>query len=135
MIRSRQDQPLVTLETAILEAKVKEAEANVVIEQTQVAYLSPRWHISRKDLMPQKRMLTAPKPQWRLPKRNSRKPHLPRRFDGTIASVDISPAEYCQPWSDRNCDGRPFTFQIETTDLSEKNVPSVKIGSERNCFY
>ena len=32
-------QPLVTLETAILEAKVKEAEANVIIEETQVAYL------------------------------------------------------------------------------------------------
>src|SRR5690349_11349543 len=33
------DQPLVTLDTAILESKVKEAEANVVIAETDVTYL------------------------------------------------------------------------------------------------
>ena len=42
-------QTLATLDTAILEAKVREAEANVITEETQVAYLNPRRHITGKS--------------------------------------------------------------------------------------
>lgn len=55
-------------------------------------------------------------------------------FDGTIASVDISPAEFANPGQIVIVMGDLTHFQIETTDLSEKDVPSVKIGQAATVF-
>ena len=53
-------------------------------------------------------------------------------FDGTIASVDIHPAEYANAGQVIIKMGDLSHMQIETTDLSEKNIASVKIGSQAN---
>jgi multidrug resistance efflux pump len=49
-------------------------------------------------------------------------------FDGTIASVDISPAETVTPGLIVIMLGDLSNFQVITTDLSERDVPAVRIG-------
>jgi membrane fusion protein, multidrug efflux system len=122
-------QPLVTLETAILEAKVKEAEANVIIEETQVAYLI-RAGTSQENLDSAKADVERMKALMEIAKAQLAQATLVAPFDGTIASVDIHPAEYASAGQVILTMGDLSHMQIETTDLSEKNVPSAKIGSQ-----
>ena len=126
-------QPLVTLETAILEAKVKEAEANVIIEETQVAYLI-RSGTSQENLDSAKADVERMKAQVEIAKAQLAQATLIAPFDGTIASVDIHPAEYANTGQVIITMGDLSHMQIETTDLSEKTVPSVKIGSQAAVF-
>jgi multidrug resistance efflux pump len=49
-------------------------------------------------------------------------------FDGSIASVDISPAETVTPGLVVIMLGDLTNFQVITTDLSERDVPAVRIG-------
>jgi membrane fusion protein (multidrug efflux system) len=79
-------QPLVTLETAILEAKVKEAEANVIIEDTQVAYLV-RAGTSQENLDSAKANVERMKALVEIAKAQLAQAILVAPFDGTIASV------------------------------------------------
>ena len=53
-------------------------------------------------------------------------------FDGTIASVDIHPAETVVPGQIVINLGDLAHFQVETTDLSERDVPSVQAGQTAN---
>ena len=55
-------------------------------------------------------------------------------FDGQVAAVDISPGEYATP-------GQPVVIvsdvehlQVETTDLSERDLPSIEIGQAATVF-
>jgi HlyD family secretion protein len=49
-------------------------------------------------------------------------------FDGTIASVDISPAETVVPGKVIVILGDFSKLQVETKDLSERDIPRVQIG-------
>jgi RND family efflux transporter MFP subunit len=125
---------LVQLDTTILEAKVKEAEANVIAAQAQINYLNrlntDALHLesaqaelvraqalldSAKATLASQSMLTAP-------------------FAGTIVSVDISPAETVTPGKTVILLGDLTQYQIETTDLSERDVPEVHVGQAVNIF-
>ena len=53
-------------------------------------------------------------------------------FDGTVASVDIAPAETVVPGQIVITLGDMTHFQIETTDLSERDVPKVQVGQTAN---
>jgi len=124
---------LVTLDTAILEAKVREAEAAVVTEQTQVAYLirsgeeSERLDAAKADVDRAQAAVDIAKAQLA-------QATLTAPFAGTIASVDISPAEFVNPGQIVIVMGDLSHFRIETTDLSEKDVPGIKIGQAANVF-
>jgi RND family efflux transporter MFP subunit len=124
---------LVTLDTAILEAKVREAEATVVTEQTQVAYLvrsgeeSERLEAAKADVDRAQASVDIAKAQLA-------QATLTAPFDGTIASVDISPAEFVNSGQIVIVMGDLSHFRIETTDLSEKDVPGIKIGQAANIF-
>jgi len=126
-------QPLATLETAILEAKVKEAEANVIIKETQVTYLI-RVGTSQENLDSAKADVERMKALVEIAKAQLAQATLVAPFDGTIASVDIHPAEYANAGQVIIRMGDLSHMQIETTDLSEKNLPSLKIGSQVNVF-
>jgi len=127
------DDTLVTLDTAILEAKVREAEAAVVTEQTQVAYLirsgeeSERLDAAKADVDRAQASVDIAKAQLA-------QATLTAPFAGTIASVDISPAEFVNPGQIVIVMGDLSHFRIETTDLSEKDVPGIKIGQAANVF-
>ena len=127
------NQPLVTLDTLILESRIKEAESNVVIAQTNVTYLKrsgttpERLDAALADVQRAQAAVDIAKAQLA-------QTTLAAPFDGTIASVEISPAEIANPGQIIIVMGDLSKFQIETTDLSEKNVTSVQIGQSVTIF-
>ncbi len=127
------DQPLVTLDTAILEWKVKEAEADVITAETQVAYLV-RVGTSQENLDSAKADVDRMKALVEIAKAQLAQATLLAPFDGTIASVDIYPAEYANAGQVIITMGDLSHMQIETTDLSEKDISSVKIGGQATVF-
>ena len=126
-------QPLVTLETAILEARVKEAEANVVTVQTQLTYLK-RTGTSQERLDAAQANIDRAQAAVDIAKAQLAQAVMTAPFDGTIASVEIYPAEFANPGQIIVVMGDLSHFQIETTDLSEKDVPAVKIGQTATVF-
>jgi membrane fusion protein (multidrug efflux system) len=126
-------QPLVTLETAILEAKVREAEANVIVEESQVTYLT-RVGTSQENLDSAKADVERMKALVEIAKAQLAQATLVAPFDGTIASVDINPAEYANAGQIIIKIGDLSHMQVETTDLSEKDVPGLKIGQAVTVF-
>ncbi|MDO9299973.1 MAG: efflux RND transporter periplasmic adaptor subunit [Anaerolineales bacterium] len=126
-------QPLVTLETAILEAKVKEAEANVVTVQTQLTYLK-RTGTSQERLDAAQANIDRAQAAVDIAKAQFAQATLLAPFDGTIASVEISPAEFANPGQIVIVMGDLSHFQIETTDMSEKDVPALKVGQTASVF-
>jgi len=126
-------QPLVTLETVILEAKVKEAEARVVTVKTQLAYLV-RTGTSQERYDAAQADIDSAQAQVDIIKAQLAQATLAAPFAGTIASVDISPAEFTNPGQIVIVMGDLSHFQIETTDMSEKNVPNIEIGQAASVF-
>ncbi len=126
-------QTLVTLDTAILEAKVKEAEAAVVTEQTQVTYLkrtgtdNERLEAANADVVRAQAAVDIAKAQLA-------QATLAAPINGTIASVDISPAEFANAGQIVIIMGDLAHFQIETTDLGEKDAANVKIGQAATVY-
>lgn len=127
------NQPLVTLDASILESRVKEAEANVVIAQANVTYLKRSGEIQERidsavaDVERAQAAVDIAKAQLA-------QATLVAPFDGTIASVEISPAEIANPGQIVIVMGDLTHFQIETTDLSEKDAPSVQLGQTASVF-
>jgi RND family efflux transporter MFP subunit len=127
------NQPLVTLDTSVLEAKVKEAEANVVTVKTQLVYLI-RTGTSQERLDAAQANIDGAQAAVDIAKAQLMQATLVAPFDGTIASVKISPAEFANPGQVVIVMGDLTRFQIETTDLSEKNISAVKIGQTATVF-
>ena len=124
---------LVTLDTTVLEAKVKDAEAAVVTEQTQVAYLV-RTGSDNERLQAAKANVDRAQAAVDIAKAQLAQATLVAPIDGTIAKVDISPAEFANPDQIVIVMGDLTHFQIETTDLSEKDVPGIKVGQTVSVF-
>jgi len=126
-------QSLAALDTAILEAKVREAEANVTSQETQVAYLI-RVGTSQENLDAAKADVERLKAQLEIAKAQLAQATLTAPFAGTIASVDIRPSEYASQGEVVVKMGDLSHMQIETTDLSEKVVASVKVGAKASVY-
>jgi HlyD family secretion protein len=124
---------LATLDTTILEAKVKDAEAAVVTEQTQVAYLV-RTGSDNERLEAAKADVERAQATVEIAKVQLAQATLVAPIDGTIATVDISPAEFASPGQIVIVMGDLSHFRIETTDLSEKDVPGIKVGQAVSVF-
>ncbi len=127
------NQPLVTLDASILEARVKEAEANVIIAQTTVTYLK-RTGTSQERLDAAAADVLRAEAAVDIAKAQVEQATLVAPFDGTIASVEISPAEIANPGQIVIVMGDLANFQIETTDLSEKDAALVQIGQIATVF-
>jgi HlyD family secretion protein len=125
---------LVQLDTTILEAKVKEAEANVVAAQAQINYLNRlntdalHFESAQAELVRAQALLDSAKATL------NAQSTLTAPLDGTIVSVDISPAETVTPGRAVILLGDLSEYQIETTDLSERDVPGVQVGQSVNVF-
>ncbi len=127
------NQPLVTLDASILEARIKEAEANVIIAQTTVTYLK-RTGTSQERLDAAVADVERAQAAVDIAKAQFEQATLVAPFDGTIASVEISPAEIANPGQVIIVMGDLTRFQIETTDLSEKDAPAVQVGQSATVF-
>ncbi|MCA2002441.1 MAG: efflux RND transporter periplasmic adaptor subunit, partial [Chloroflexi bacterium] len=124
---------LAALDTTILEARVREAEAVVVAEQTQVAYLirtgsdNERLEAARADVERAEAAVEIAKAQLA-------QAVLTAPIDGTVASVEISPAEFASPGQVVVVIGDLTRFQVETTDKKKKDAAKVKAGQSASIF-
>lgn len=130
------NQPLVTLDTAILQARVAEAEANVVTQSTTLKYLQRTIDVgaSQERLDAAQANIDGAMAAVDIAKALLAQATLTAPFDATVASVDISPAEFASPGQIVVTIGDLSHFQIETTDLSEKDVPSLKVGQAASIY-
>lgn len=120
-------QTLVTLDTTLWEAKVKQAEADVTAKQANEHYLfrtgQDQEHIDAANADVAQAQAVVDSAKATLAQATLAAP-----FDGTIASVDISPAETVTPGQEVVKLGDLTKFQVETTDLSERDAPLVQVG-------
>jgi membrane fusion protein (multidrug efflux system) len=127
-------QVLVELDTTLLEAKVKEAEANLAAAQVQVKYLQ---RVGTDEVHLESAQAEADRAQALLDSANATlatQSTLVAPFDGTVASVDIAPAETVVPGRVIITIGDLSKLQVETKDLSERDVPRVEIGQTASVF-
>jgi RND family efflux transporter MFP subunit len=120
-------QTLVTLDTTFWEAKVKEAEAKVVADQAQEKFLV-RLGEDQEHIDAANADIEASQAALQSAKATLAQAVLKAPFDGTIASVDIEPAETVTPGQVIIMIGDFSNFQVETTDLSERDAPRVQVG-------
>ena len=124
-------QTLVTLDTAILDADVSQAQAGLAAAQTQVRYLkrigTDQEHIDSAQADVDRAQADLDAARATLAQATLKAP-----FDGTIASVQVSPAETVVPGQVAIMIGDLSNFQVETTDLSERDVTGVKAGQAAN---
>jgi len=130
------NQPLVTLDTAILEARVAEAEAAVITQSTTLKYLQRTVDVgaSQERLDAAQANIDSAKAAVDIAKAQLAQATLMAPFDGTVASVDIHSAEFANPGQIIVTMGDLSHLQIQTTDLSEKDVPSIKTGQVAHIF-
>jgi RND family efflux transporter MFP subunit len=130
----KEGQALVELDTTLLEARVKEAEANLAVAQVQVNYLK---RVGTDEVHLESAQAEADRAQALLDSANTtlaKQSTLVAPFAGTIVSVDISPAETVVPGGVIITMGDLSRFQVETKDLSERDVPRVQIGQTASVF-
>jgi RND family efflux transporter MFP subunit len=127
-------QVLVELDTTLLEAKVREAEANLVAAQVEVKYLQ---RVGTDEVHLESAQAEADRAQALLDSANAilaAQSNLVAPFDGTIVSVDTSSGETVIPGQVVITMGDLSRFQVETKDLSERDVPRVQIGQSASVF-
>ena len=132
---------LVELDTTILEAKVREAEANLAFADIQLKYLvrlagcrnncaatEEHIEVAENDVARMQALLDSAKAVL-LTQANLTAP-----FDGVVVSLNISPAETVIPGQVVIVVGDLTRFQIETTDLSERDINKIKTGGDAFVF-
>lgn len=124
---------LVALDTTILEARIREAETVVVTEQAQVTYLK-RTGTDNERLLAAEADVDRAQAAVDVAKAQLAQATLTAPIDGVVAQVNVSPAEVANPGQILIVIGDLTHFQIETTDLSEKDVPSIQIGQAATVY-
>ena len=120
-------QTLVTLDTMILNANVEEAQASLEAAQTQVRY-EKRIGTDQEHIDAAQADVDRAQADLDSAKATLTQATLTAPFDGTIAEVDISPAETVTPGQVVIMIGDLSNFRVETTDLSERDVTGVNVG-------
>jgi RND family efflux transporter MFP subunit len=130
------NQPLIILDTAILEARVAEAEAAVVTQSTTLKYLQRTIDAgaSQERLDAAQANIDAAIAGVDIAKAQLAQATLTAPFAGTVASVNVSPAEFANAGQIVVTVGDLTRFQVETTDLSESDVTAVKQGQPARVY-
>ncbi len=122
-------QKLATLDTTVLDAQVQEAQASLAAAQANVKYLirtgTDQEHIDAANANVQQAQAALDSANATVAQATLTAP-----FDGTIASVDTNPGETAVPGQEVIMIGNLSNFQVETTDLSERDAPRVQIGQK-----
>lgn len=133
---------LVQLDTSILEARVREAEANLAYAQISLEYLirnvgckgancapfQQQLDVANNDVAKAQALVDSAKAVL------AAQSDLTAPFAGTVISVDISPYETVTPGQVVIVLGDLSKYQIETTDLSERDVTQVQNGQPATIF-
>jgi RND family efflux transporter MFP subunit len=127
-------QTLVTLDTTVLEARVKEAEANLLAAQVDRRYKErlrlDNIHLEVADAEIARMQALLDSAKAVLATQSS----MTAPFDGTIVSTDIAPGETVVPGATVIVLGDLTSYKIETTDLSERDVTRIAIGQPASVF-
>jgi len=126
-------QTLISLDTAILEARVKEAEANLKVAQTQVDYLR---RVKTPNEQIEKALAEVQRAQAVLDAANANlvQAVLKSPISGTVVAVETSVGETVVPGQVVVVVGDLSHMRIETTDLSERDVPRVRLGQTASVY-
>ncbi len=132
---------LVQLDTSVLEAKVREAEANLKYSQIQLDYLirnvgcrincapsQQHIEVAENDVASAQALVDSAKAVL------ATQSNLTAPFAGTVISVDIAPYETVTPGQVVMVLGDLSKYRIETTDLSERDVNKVQVGQTASVF-
>jgi len=128
-------QTLATLDTTILEARIAEAEAGVVTAQTQVDYLKrvgvgnayEKIDAAVADVDRAQAVVDQLKAQLE-------QATLTTPVSGTVVKVNIAPGETASPGQTAILIANLDHMRIETTDLSERDIPAVQIGQTASVY-
>ncbi len=121
-------QTLVTLDTALLEARVREAQANWDVADIQLRFLQrvgtaeQNMESAKADLDRAQALLDSARAALEA------QSTLMAPFDATVVSVDAVAGETVVPGRVIVTLGDLSKFHLETTDLSELDVARVKVG-------
>lgn len=121
-------QTLVTFDTTFLEARVREAEANLSIAQIQLDYLDRvgtderNMDSAKADVERAQALVDSAKATL------ASQSALTAPFDGTIISADVEAGETVVPGRVVILLADLSRFQVKTTDLSERDIIRVKVG-------
>jgi RND family efflux transporter MFP subunit len=128
-------QTLATLDTTILEARIAEAEAAVVTTQTQVTYLKrvgvgnayEKIDAAQADVDRAQAVVDQLKAQLS-------QATLTTPISGTVVEVEIAPGETASPGQAVILVADLDHMRIETTDLSERDIPAVQVGQAASVY-
>jgi multidrug resistance efflux pump len=124
---------LVQLDTAVLEAQITEADFNLKALQTQLTKLT-RNIASERDREIAKANVDSAQAKLDSVKAQLANAVLVSPTNGTVTAVDISAGETATPGSVLVTIANLQTFRIETTDLSEVDVPQVQVGQTAKVY-
>lgn len=126
-------QTIATLDTVILEAQVAEAEANVAAAEAELAY-QRRTGANQDHLASAQAEIDRTLALVDQAKATLAQARLYTPISGTVITVDVTPGEIANP-------GQTFIviadldhLRIETTDLSERDIPAVQAGQSASVF-
>ena len=128
-------QTLMTLYSPDLELEVPSAELGLKAAELEFAY----WIPARHDRPPERRQqaeaeLEQAKTKLETAKATFAQTSLIAPFDATVVDVNVQAGEFAQAGQVVITLGEVAHMQIETTDLSERDVPSVQIGQSVNIY-
>jgi RND family efflux transporter MFP subunit len=124
-------QTLATLDTTIIEARIAEAEASVVTADTQVRYLR-RVGVGNAYERIDAALADVDRAQAVVDqlKATLAQTTLTTPVSGTVIRVDIAPGETANPGQVIFVIADLGHMRVETTDLSERDIPAVQIGQQ-----
>jgi multidrug resistance efflux pump len=127
-------QTLITLFAPELELSVTAAEFDAEAKEFEYTYWVPR-----SDRPPERREQARAEMEQARAKLETAKAvyaqtSLVAPFDATVVEINIQKGELAQPGRVVIILGDVTDMQVETTDLSERDVPDVQIGQSANVF-
>lgn len=133
---------LVSLDTSVQEARVREAEANLAYAEINLEYLlrnvgckgpgctpfQQHIDVAENDVAKAQALLDSARAVLET------QSHLTAPIPATVISVDIAPYEAVTPGQVVMVLADLSKFRIETTDLSERDVTRVQVGQSATVF-
>jgi HlyD family secretion protein len=126
-------QTLVQLDTAILELQITEAEFNLKALETQLAKLT-RNIATDRDREIAKANVDGAQAKLDSIKAQLANTTLVSPTSGTVTALNISTGETATPGQILVTIANLQTFRIETTDLSEVDIPQIKVGQTATVY-
>lgn len=127
-------QTIATLDTSILEAQVAEAEANLAAAEAQMAYQKRTGGTYQDHLDAAQANIDRAQAIVDQAKATLAQATLYTPIGGTVISVDAAPGETANPGQVIIVVADLNHMRIETTDLSERDIPAVQIGDTASVF-